>query len=148
MLQCSPLVEKHGSNSNLKYRDGEAVEVNFWIIFSLKLTLKKPLEILLKVWFSFMFFCLMKTCFYGCILQNGATRCRAKYDNGQQVRFSKTYQTPNGNIYKIVFWALKSETKLSLDISTANDGPLTNTGMYWSDLPPTLKSLHHQLKSV
>ena len=29
MLQCSPLVEKQRSNSNLKYRDGEAVEVNF-----------------------------------------------------------------------------------------------------------------------
>ena len=29
MLQYSPLVEKHGSNSNLKYRGEEAVEVNF-----------------------------------------------------------------------------------------------------------------------
>ena len=46
-LQCSLLVEKHGSNSNLKNGDGEAVGVGFWGVFSLKLALKNPLEMLL-----------------------------------------------------------------------------------------------------
>ena len=90
-----------------------------------------------------MFLCVMKTCFYSCILQKGATRYCTKYNNGQEMRFRKTYQTWNEYIYKIVFWALESETKLSLEleVSTANDGPLTNTGMCWSDLPPTLTAI-------
>ena len=46
MLQCSLLVEKYCSNSNLKNGDGEAVGVSFWGVFSLKLVLKKPLEML------------------------------------------------------------------------------------------------------
>ena len=47
MLECSLLIEKHRSNSNIKNGDGETVEVSFWSIFSLKLALKKPLEKLL-----------------------------------------------------------------------------------------------------
>ena len=46
MLQCSLLVEKHYSKSNLKNGDGEAVGVGFGGVFSLKLALKKPLEML------------------------------------------------------------------------------------------------------
>ena len=45
MLHCSPFVENHDSNSNLKNGDGKAVEVGFWGVFSLTLALKKPLEI-------------------------------------------------------------------------------------------------------
>ena len=48
MLQCSLLVEKHCSNSNLKHGDGKGVEVDFWGVFTLKLALKKPLEMLLR----------------------------------------------------------------------------------------------------
>ena len=48
MLQCSLFVEKHCSNSNLKHRDEEAVGVGFWGVFTLKLALKKPLEMLLR----------------------------------------------------------------------------------------------------
>ena len=46
MLQCSLLVEKYCSNSNIKNGDGEVVGVGFWGVFSLKLVLKKPLEML------------------------------------------------------------------------------------------------------
>ena len=49
MLQCSLLIEKHCSNSNLKNGDGEVVGVGFWGVFSLKLALKKPLEMLSQV---------------------------------------------------------------------------------------------------
>ena len=45
MLHCSPFVENHDSNSNLKNGDGKTVEVDFWGVFSLTLALKKPLEI-------------------------------------------------------------------------------------------------------
>ena len=45
-LQCSLLVEKHCSNSK-KNGNGEAVGVSFWGVFSLKMALKKPQEILL-----------------------------------------------------------------------------------------------------
>ena len=50
MLQCSLLVKKHCSNSSLNNGDGEAVGVGFWgvFFFLLKLTIKKPLEMLLK----------------------------------------------------------------------------------------------------
>ena len=41
MLHCSLFVENHDSNSNLKNGDGKAVEVGFWGVFSLTLTLKK-----------------------------------------------------------------------------------------------------------
>ena len=45
MLQCSLLIEKQCRNSKKK-GDGEAVRVGFWSVLSLKLALKKPLEIL------------------------------------------------------------------------------------------------------
>ena len=45
MFQCSLFVEKHCSDSNLKNGDGEVVGMGFWSVFSLKLALKKPLEI-------------------------------------------------------------------------------------------------------
>ena len=51
MLQCYLLVNKHCSNSNLNNGDGEAIGVGFWGVFFsflLKLTIKKPLEMLLE----------------------------------------------------------------------------------------------------
>ena len=41
MLHCSLLVEKHGSNSNIKNGDGEADGVGFWGYFLSKISFEK-----------------------------------------------------------------------------------------------------------
>ena len=44
MLQCSLLVKKHCSNSNLNNGDGEAVGVGFWgVFFSSKIDYKEAI---------------------------------------------------------------------------------------------------------